>query len=358
MCRSIPFVVALTAFSLSCVAATSCEFLAASVTQGVNGVYGIFRFGGVGGAGSFCSTYRHSITNDPALQASQAGAVLSCLLGATAVTLLFLSFFLERLLKKMMNRILLPVLLCGGGVFQTITFAAFGVEECNSSAVTCSLAGGANRALAAAILYFAIGVGIIFFPRRSVPLFTFSQSPDTADQMEKGDPEYNHGVAYSEKSMSIPPPPISGAIATSSQQAMRLDHPRGRGGKHRAPPPPPAPEQEPVAPSPMVHRTYPVPSNLSPTKPNPIVRRPSDGLQDSGSNMMLDESANTTTSSNYGEQGDQKDRGEQKKKKKKRRHHDRPSPAGDVEPPFPNPVVPSRPPQPTQDKDEDDDDWS
>jgi hypothetical protein len=197
----------LTALCLGITSITSCRFGAlesASEQGGAAIAVGIFRYGE--GSDGVCQTYRHRNAvvaeindNNPntpdieglsgAHEAAQAGGILASLIGFTCVALLFLSFFFQRLLSKPVWRIALPILLAFAALAQSMTFAIFGDDDCQAecvnnpnggeicNVVTCSFSDGANRALAAMILYLFMCVGIMFYPRRTTPLFEFVTDP-------------------------------------------------------------------------------------------------------------------------------------------------------------------------------------
>jgi hypothetical protein len=155
------------------------------------------------GSEPVCQTYRHrgaiiaeindktgqNGKNTPELEnlsdfhvAAQAGGILASLVGFACAMLLFLAFFLQRLLAWDVWRIVLPILLFLAAATQGMTFALLGGETCSSKCVntgnvefcdisTCSFGEGANRSLAATVLYLFMAVGLIFFPRRTTPLF-------------------------------------------------------------------------------------------------------------------------------------------------------------------------------------------
>mmetsp|Transcript_26479 Transcript_26479/g.44216 ORF Transcript_26479/g.44216 Transcript_26479/m.44216 type:complete len:245 (-) Transcript_26479:632-1366(-) len=192
--QSIPFLVTLTALCLTITSVASCHFMLVENMEGL-GLVGLFRFGSSND--EMCSTYRHSTAlinnyndeNNPdkdglstAHQAAQAGGILASLFGFTCTMLLFLSFCFRCLSSKAVWRFVLPILLLLTSAFQGMTFALFGdcKDTCEPevaggpivcNVTTCSFSAGANRALAAMMLYFFMGIGIIFFPRRSTPLF-------------------------------------------------------------------------------------------------------------------------------------------------------------------------------------------
>mmetsp|Transcript_28335 Transcript_28335/g.41868 ORF Transcript_28335/g.41868 Transcript_28335/m.41868 type:complete len:183 (+) Transcript_28335:1-549(+) len=158
---------------------------------------GLFRYGGID-TNQVCRTYQHDasitkyrnqkITNlankieglPVALYISQAAGVLASLLGIVSVFLLFFSLFSKRLLSKCVYRITIPVLTILAGVNQLLTFVIFAVDDCRCTmeqqennecaVVTCSLLDGGRTSVAAALLYLAMGVGMIFYPKPSTPL--------------------------------------------------------------------------------------------------------------------------------------------------------------------------------------------
>jgi hypothetical protein len=207
-CRSAPFLVTLTALCLGIASITSCRFVTSESDSGQGGAaaaFGIFRYGE--GSDGVCQTYRHvnavvvdfndnKNENVPdaeglsdAHKVAQAGGILASLVGFTCVALLFLSFFLQRLVSKAVWRIALPILLGFAALTQGLTFAIFGDDECREecvdnpnggeicNVVTCTFSDGANRSLAAMMLYLFMGIGIIFYPRRTIPLFEFVTDP-------------------------------------------------------------------------------------------------------------------------------------------------------------------------------------
>lgn len=138
-------------------------------------------------ADGVCNTYTHALAVNPSdknfkltslTQFGQAAGIIASLLGFTALVLLLLSFFLRCLLTRVTFRIVLPILLAVAGIFQLCTFAS-AEQMCrcppsyvnNCPVVTCNPGDGGNRSIAAAVLYLFIGVLLIFYPRRSVPLF-------------------------------------------------------------------------------------------------------------------------------------------------------------------------------------------
>lgn len=197
--RSIPFLVTLTALCLSITVTTSCRFLVLEGVESNPQALGLFRWG-ENLEGEVCSTFRHRIavineanSNLPAERprteglsnahkAAQFGGIFACILGFTAAMLLFLSFFFQRLLSRCVWRITLPILLISAAVIQSITFFSFGDKRCQTDCgsntepcqvVTCTFDEGANRALAALVLYLFMGISIIFYPKRTSPLVKF-----------------------------------------------------------------------------------------------------------------------------------------------------------------------------------------
>ncbi len=135
-----------------------------------------------------CNTYAHVNAVSPTdknfkltslSQFGQAAGIIASLVGCTGLLLLFLSFFLRCLLTRVTFRIVLPILLIVAGIFQVCTFAAAD-QMCgcppaygglNCPVTTCNAGDGGNRSIAAAVLYVFMGVLLIFYPRRTVPLF-------------------------------------------------------------------------------------------------------------------------------------------------------------------------------------------
>lgn len=175
---------------------------------------GLFRYKTSSLAGETCSTFRHVSSvvkglndrndgrdvNDLGLISSahrvaQAGSILATLFGFTCTLLLFLSFFFQRMLSKIVWRIVLPTFFFIAAITQSTTFAFFGADQCKGECVaveaggeefcdivTCTFAEGANKALAAMMLYFFMGVAIIFYPKRMTPLI----------ELGKDDNDYEH----------------------------------------------------------------------------------------------------------------------------------------------------------------------
>jgi hypothetical protein len=168
--------------------------------------FGIFRY--VVGSEPVCQTYRHRSAiiaefndkagaNTPELEnlsdfhiAAQAGGILASLVGFACAMLLFLAFFVQRLVAWGVWRILLPILLFLAAATQGMTFALLGGDTCSPNCVstnngefcdiaTCSFGEGANRSLAATVLYLFMAGGIIFFPRRTTPLFELVADNDS-----------------------------------------------------------------------------------------------------------------------------------------------------------------------------------
>lgn len=178
---------------LSITTATSCHFFSVEgVTIDAVGTGGSMLVGLFGYAmelDDVCSTWSHQVAAGgmgvTSLQKfAQFAGVFSCLLGFAATVLLFLAFFIRRLLNKATWRIALPILLISAGVFQSFTFAlADSACKCPEGTaplgcvVTCTLQDGGNRSLAASILYLFIGVLIIFYPRRTDPMIGFVYAP-------------------------------------------------------------------------------------------------------------------------------------------------------------------------------------
>mmetsp|Transcript_26476 Transcript_26476/g.44208 ORF Transcript_26476/g.44208 Transcript_26476/m.44208 type:complete len:427 (-) Transcript_26476:132-1412(-) len=220
--QSIPFLVTLTALCLTITSVASCHFMLVENMEGL-GLVGLFRFGSSND--EMCSTYRHSTAlinnyndeNNPdkdglstAHQAAQAGGILASLFGFTCTMLLFLSFCFRCLSSKAVWRFVLPILLLLTSAFQGMTFALFGdcKDTCEPevaggpivcNVTTCSFSAGANRALAAMMLYFFMGIGIIFFPRRSTPLFELVADHDYETVATNSGTSSNLGVVNSRK---------------------------------------------------------------------------------------------------------------------------------------------------------------
>lgn len=148
---------------------------------------GLFSFTFSPGA-EVCSTYAHILAAYPNTQDfkltgstkfAQAAAMIASLFGFAALLLLFLSFFLGCLQTRVTFRIVLPIMLVLAGIFQLCTFAAADqICSCPPSyngvgcpVTTCSPGDGGNRSIAAAILYLFNGILLIFYPRRTTPLF-------------------------------------------------------------------------------------------------------------------------------------------------------------------------------------------
>lgn len=227
-----PFLVALTALCLTITSVTSCHFVLSESTDYGAVTFGLFRYGE--DSNGVCSTFRHqfaatknfnnnnnNIDDDTpdregrsaAHAAAQAGGILACLFGFVCVILLLLSFSCKRLVSKAVWRIVLPILFFLAFLTQVMTFAVFGDDLCQEecvregqgavkecSVVTCSFSQGANRSFAAMILYLALGVGIIFFPRREGPLFKLvADQDDNADHNTTAISNYEVAVDTEDK---------------------------------------------------------------------------------------------------------------------------------------------------------------
>lgn len=236
--QSIPFLVTLTALCLTMASVTSCRFLLSESSSPTGArELGLFRFVPFGSiSDNACFTYRHwtalvqeindqneindrntgEITPDTeglstAAKAAQAGGILASLFGFTCTMLLFLSFCFQCFGSKAVWRFVLPILLLFTAVFQGITFAGFAddkwcketcevqsnINVCN--VVTCSFNEGANRAFAAMMLYFFMGIGIIFYPRRTTPLFEFVSDHDEQNAPSNEDHAAMHAKKDSEE---------------------------------------------------------------------------------------------------------------------------------------------------------------
>ena len=156
----------------------------------------------------YCRSYEYMLAINPdntdmALTSmdkfAQAAGILACILGVAATIVFFLSFFLQCLLKMCTSRIVLPILLIIAGVFQILTFtAAEHMCRCPPSALTlgggvcpvktgCTVSDGGNRAIAATVLYLFVGILIIFYPRRTTPLFDVGAKGAPVEKKEAGD---------------------------------------------------------------------------------------------------------------------------------------------------------------------------
>ena len=188
------------------------------------------------GLSEFCTTYAHltakinqyNAANPPevidfpqllnsSVKFAQAAGLLACLLGFAATALLFLSFFLQSLLTKCTSRIVLPVLLNLAGLLQILTFVAADqwctcpdiLQGVNCPVITCTVSDGGNRAIAATVLYLFVGVAMIFYPRRTTPLFDLSATAPDGENKEAFVP-----APIPEEQASAPVPRVHGREVT------------------------------------------------------------------------------------------------------------------------------------------------
>jgi len=214
----IPIIAIFITFVLSAVAVDSCHFMLVESSQSSTMVYGLFRYG-LASNNDICGTWKHLGNTlkifgngdddrfPAALITAQVGGIFACLLGLSSFFLFVFSLFFERLLTKNIIGIIQPILLILASFFQFLTFVAFGGKYCKNTpcendsndictVATCSFLEGAEQSLSAALLYLAIGVGIIFYPKPSEPLLSCrktnllpppeeSQNPPSIDEIEE-----------------------------------------------------------------------------------------------------------------------------------------------------------------------------
>lgn len=165
---------------------------------------GIFRVGS-GSTINTCHTWQHynavvgyynnelqaSLSGTPGpIVAAQVFAVLACLIGIGVIITLFLGFYFTRFLNYRTFRMVLPGLLITAGFFQFLTFLIFAISNCSCSTEqisqglckisTCSLLVAGRESLCAGLMYAGMGVGLIWYPKLTVPLLQGNRSRSAA----------------------------------------------------------------------------------------------------------------------------------------------------------------------------------